>query len=61
MQCRYTQPNAEMNCPAAQAEYLHEHPWVKSRGFPAWQHYLDVGKRQGMVWHEELCNVCTPI
>ena len=50
-----------MNCPAAQAEYLHEHPWVKSRGFPAWQHYLDVGKRQGMVWHEELCNVCTPI
>ncbi len=59
--CRFTQPNAEMNCPAAQAEYLHEHPWVKSQGFPAWQHYLDVGKRQGMVWHEELCNVCSPI
>ena len=59
--CRFTQPNAEMNCPAAQAEYLHEHPWVKTQGFPAWQHYLDVGKRQGMVWHEELCNVCTPI
>ena len=58
--CRHTQPNAEMNCPAAQAEYLHEHPWVKNQGFPAWQHYKDVGKRQGMVWHEELCNTCTP-
>jgi hypothetical protein len=58
--CRHTQPNSEMNCPAAQAEYLHEHPWVKSQGFPAWQHYKDVGKRQGMVWHEELCNTCTP-
>eukprot|EP01043_Picozoa_sp_COSAG02_P045634 COSAG02_NODE_4196_length_5640_cov_5.220770_1_plen_444_part_10 len=58
--CRHTQPNTEMNCPAAQAEYLHEHPWVKNQGFPAWQHYKDVGKRQGMVWHEELCNTCTP-
>ena len=58
--CRHTQPNTEMNCPAAQAEYLHEHPWVKRQGFPAWQHYKDVGKRQGMVWHEELCNTCTP-
>ena len=29
--CRHTQPNTEMNCPAAQAEYLHEHPWVKSK------------------------------
>jgi hypothetical protein len=59
--CRHTQPNTEMNCPAAQAEYLHEHPWVKDQGFPAWQHYKDVGKRQGMVWHEELCNSCTPV
>ena len=58
--CRLVQPNTEMNCPAAQAQYLHEHPRVKGSGFPAWQHYNKEGKALGFIWHEDLCNVCTP-
>ena len=58
--CRHVQPNSEMNCPAAQAKYLHEHPFVKSSGYPAWQHYNTEGKQLGFIWHEDLCNTCTP-
>ena len=56
--CRFTQPNQEINCPAAQARYYEDHPRVKASLFPAWLHYKDVGKEKGFGWPSELCNTC---
>ena len=56
--CRYTQYNGPVNCPAAQAQYWEDHPEVKARRFPAWQHYEDIGEELGFNWNSELCNFC---
>lgn len=57
--CRFTQSNSEVNCPAAQAKYWFDYPDVRSRNFPAWQHFQDEGRDAGNQWHSELCNTCT--
>ena len=59
MFCRHTEANREINCPAAQAQYLHEHRSVREASWPAWNHYNSLGRAQGEVWHSELCNTCT--
>lgn len=59
MYCRFVQPNGDINCYAAQSKYWHDYPHVKDVSFPAYQHFKDVGKTQGNIWHSELCNACT--
>ena len=57
--CRFTQPNQEINCNAAQAKYLEDNRDVKDMLWPAWLHFNDVGQAEGRSWPSELCNTCT--
>ena len=47
---RYTQPNQEINCYAAAAKYLEDNPDAKADLYPAWLHYVDIGKAEGRAW-----------
>ena len=57
--CRFTQPNQEINCYAAQAKYMEDNPDAKDNQYPAWLHYVDIGKAEGRAWPSDLCNTCT--
>ena len=57
--CRFTQPNQEINCYAAQAKYLEDNRDAKDNQYPAWLHYVDIGKAEGRAWPSNLCNMCT--
>jgi hypothetical protein len=57
--CRYVEPNREINCHAAQAQYWEDYPSVRDQSYPAWNHFEDIGRRGGNIWHSELCNACT--
>lgn len=57
--CRFTQPNQEINCYAAQAKYLEDNPDAKDNQYPAWLHYVDIGKAEGRAWPSDRCNTCT--
>ena len=56
---RYTQPNQEINCYAAAAKYLEDNPDAKADLYPAWLHYVDIGKAEGRAWPSGLCNTCS--
>lgn len=56
--CRFVEPNREINCYAAQSQYWEDYPSVRDQSYPAWNHFNDVGRRAGNIWHSELCNTC---
>lgn len=59
--CRYTAANADIVCPAAQAQYWENNPDVKTAEYPAFLHYTEFGKKEGRVWPSELCNTCSEL
>ena len=58
LQCRFTAPNQEINCYAAQAKYLEDNSDAKDALYPAWLHYTDISRAQGRAWPSEMCNIC---